>query len=171
MRILRTCIFFGLVLLLPTILSAQKVTTDFDHAANFSQYKTFMWIREPRMSDPLMRRRVIDAINGMLTAKGLQLVAEGGDLGIIANGATKEEHTLQTLYYGLGGGWGWRRPILNPTQWGRSSSIYLIPGPSKLSGAERQPRHCRTSLRKLPRNSIRLLRKCLRTSRPRRSYT
>jgi hypothetical protein len=107
MRILRTCILFGFFLLLPTILSAQKVTTDFDHAANFAQYKTFMWIREPRMRDPLMRRRVIDAINGQLTAKGLQLVTEGADVGIIANGATTEEHTLDTFYSGFGG-WGWR---------------------------------------------------------------
>ena len=107
MRILRTLIFFGFFLLLPTILSAQKVTTDFDHSANFSQYKTFMWIREPGMSDPLMKRRVVDAINGQLIAKGLQLVTEGGDLGVIANGATKEEHTLETLYNGFGG-WGWR---------------------------------------------------------------
>ena len=107
MRILRTLIFFGLFLLLPTILSAQKVTTDFDHSANFAQYKSFMWIREPRMRDPLMRRRVIDAINGQLTAKGLQLVTEGADVGIIANGATTEEHTLETFYSGFGG-WGWR---------------------------------------------------------------
>src|ERR1700681_3436686 len=107
MRILRTCIFFGCFLLLPTILSAQKVTTDFDHSANFSQYKTFMWIREPRMSDPLMKVRVVDAINGQLIAKGLQLVTEGADVGIIANGATTEEHTLETFYSGFGG-WGWR---------------------------------------------------------------
>jgi len=107
MRFLRTLIFSGLFLLLPTILSAQKVTTDFDHSANFAQYKSFMWIREPRMSDPLMRRRVVDAINGQLTAKGLQLVTEGADLGVIANGATTEEHTLETIYSGFGG-WRWR---------------------------------------------------------------
>jgi hypothetical protein len=107
MRILRTCIFFGFFLLLPTILSAQKVTTDFDHSANFAQYKSFLWIREPRMRDPLMRRRVIDAINGQLIAKGLQLVTEGADVGLIANGATTEEHTLETFYSGFGG-WGWR---------------------------------------------------------------
>ena len=107
MRILRTCILLGFILLFPAILSAQKVETDFDHSVNFSQYKTFMWIKEPRMSDPLMRRRVVDAINAQLTAKGLQLVTEGGDLGVSANGATKEEHTLETLYSGFGG-WGWR---------------------------------------------------------------
>jgi Domain of unknown function (DUF4136) len=107
MRIFRACIFFAFILLFPAILSAQKVTTDFDHSVNFSQYKTFMWLREPRMRDPLMKRRVIDAINKQLTAKGWQLVTEGADVGIIANGATTEEHTLETFYTGFGG-WGWR---------------------------------------------------------------
>jgi len=107
MRIFRACMFFAFFLWFPAILSAQKVTTDFDHSVNFSQYKTFMWLREPRMSDPLMKRRVIDAINKQLTAKGWQLVTEGADVGIIANGATTEEHTLETFYTGFGG-WGWR---------------------------------------------------------------
>jgi hypothetical protein len=107
MRILRMCMFFGLFLLLPMILSAQKVTTDFDHSANFAQYKTFMWIREPEMHDPLMKRRVMDAVNAQLTAKGLQMVSSGADLGVVANAATREKHTLQTFYDGFGG-WGWR---------------------------------------------------------------
>src|SRR6266481_9417159 len=107
MRILRACICFAFFLVFPAILSAQKVETDFDHSVNFSQYKTFMWLREPRLRDPLMKRRVIDAVNVQLTAKGLQLVTEGGDLGVTAHGATSEEHTLQTFYSGFGG-WGWR---------------------------------------------------------------
>ena len=107
MRIFRALIIFGFLLLLPTILSAQKVTTDFDHNANFSQYKTFMWLREPRMSDPLMRQRVIDAVNAQLTAKGLRLVTDGADLGVVANSSTRQEQSLQTFYTGFGG-WGWR---------------------------------------------------------------
>jgi hypothetical protein len=107
MRVLRSCIFLGLFLMLPTIVFAQKVTTDFDHMANFSAYKTFMWLREPRVRDPLMRRRVVDAVNAQLTAKGLQLVTEGADLGVIANGSTMQEQTLETFYSGFGG-WGWR---------------------------------------------------------------
>jgi uncharacterized protein DUF4136 len=106
MRALRSCLF-SFFLLLPTIAFAQKVTTDFDHKANFSQYKTFMWLREPRVRDPLMRRRVMDAVNAQLTAKGLQLVTDGADLGVIANGSTMQEQNLQTFYTGFGG-WGWR---------------------------------------------------------------
>jgi hypothetical protein len=107
MKILRTIILIGFFLSLPASLSAQKVTVDFDHSANFSQYKTYMWIKEPRMSDPLMRRRVVDAINAQLNGKGWQLVTDGADVGIIANGATRHERTLETFYTGFGG-WGWR---------------------------------------------------------------
>ena len=107
MRIFRALFTLGFLLLLPTIVSAQKVTTDFDHNANFSQYKTFMWLREPRVKDPLMRPRIVDAVNSQLTAKGLRLVTDGADLGIVANGSTMQEQTLQTLYNGFGG-WGWR---------------------------------------------------------------
>jgi hypothetical protein len=107
MRIVRTVIFLSLLLLFPAILSAQKVETDFDHSVNFSQYKSFMWLREPRLRDPLMKRRVMDAVNAQLTAKGLHLVTEGGDLGVAAHGATTEERTLETFYTGFGG-WGWR---------------------------------------------------------------
>jgi Domain of unknown function (DUF4136) len=107
MKILRAAIFIVFFLSLPASLSAQKVMIDFDHSANFSQYKTYMWLKEPRMIDPIMRRRVVDAINAQLEAKGWQLVTEGADVGIIAHGATREEHTLETFYSGFGG-WRWR---------------------------------------------------------------
>jgi Domain of unknown function (DUF4136) len=87
---------------------AQKVTTDYEKTANFSQYKTFMWIKEPKTSDPLTRQRIIDEINAALAAKGLRLVTGGNaDLAIAAHVATKEEQTLNTFYDGFGGGWRW----------------------------------------------------------------
>jgi uncharacterized protein DUF4136 len=87
----------------------QKVLIDFDHHANFSDYRTFTWINHPRYRpDPLMEQRVIDAVNAALAAKGLQLVPEGGDIAIAVHLATREGHTLETFYSGFGGGWGWR---------------------------------------------------------------
>jgi hypothetical protein len=89
--------------------SAQKVMLDYDHRANFSQYKTFMWIETPHFRvDPLMDQRVMDSINAALTAKGWQLVPANADVGISAHAATREKHTVETFYDGFGGGWGWR---------------------------------------------------------------
>ena len=44
---------------------AQKVTTDYDKAANFAS-KTYSWIKEPKTSNPLMRQRIVEEINGAL---------------------------------------------------------------------------------------------------------
>ena len=36
-----------------------KIYTDYDPSVNFSQYRTFMWIKPPHMPDPLMSRKLI----------------------------------------------------------------------------------------------------------------
>ena len=100
--------FFLLLMIAGTAL-AQDVKTDYDHHANFSEYKTYMWIKRPTMQDPLMVSRVEDAINSQLQAKGWRLVNENADVGIAAHGATQQKQTLDTFYDGFGGGWGWRR--------------------------------------------------------------
>src|SRR2546422_9812476 len=108
MRLLRISAGFGLVLLMADFALAQKVTTDWDHSADFSKYRTFMWIKEPNAKDPLMKQRLIDAVNAKLMEKGLQLATDNADLGVSVNVATQEKHTLNTFYDGFGGwGWGW----------------------------------------------------------------
>jgi hypothetical protein len=100
--------FLGMMLLslAATNAAAQKVTTDFDHAANFSQYHTFYWAQEPQMSNPLAKQRVMEAINRDLTAKGWQLMQGSGDVAVVANGVTQERQTLDTFYNGMPG-WRW----------------------------------------------------------------
>jgi hypothetical protein len=99
-----------LVLLLVAELAAvAKIVSDYDPSANFSQYKTFMWIKKPHMDDPLMDDRIINAINSELTGKGWTLVTEGADIGVAAHVATRKQHNLETFYNGFGGGWGWHR--------------------------------------------------------------
>jgi hypothetical protein len=88
---------------------AQKVNTDYDHHAAFSDFKTYKWIREPKLQDPFMVQRVKDAINQQLQAKGLREVSDDADLGVSANGAVKQQESLNTFYDGFGGGWGWHR--------------------------------------------------------------
>jgi uncharacterized protein DUF4136 len=68
------------VALTATVASAQKVTTDFEKKADFSRYKT-------------------------LTAKGWQSATENADVAAMANGAAKDQQTLDTFYTGFSG---WR---------------------------------------------------------------
>jgi hypothetical protein len=86
---------------------AQKVSRDYDHNANFSDYKTYTWIRPAHLTDQLMAQRVMDAVNAQLSAKGWTMVQDNADVGITANGATQEEHTLDSWYTGFPG-WRWR---------------------------------------------------------------
>ena len=107
MRISRIFLSFALMTVMANSAFAQKVTTDYNKSANFASYKTFMWIKEPKTSDPLQRQRVIEDVNSALASRGLQLVTSDADLCIAAHAATKQERTLDTFYNGFGGGWRW----------------------------------------------------------------
>ena len=104
----RIVLSLGLVMLTAAVALAQRVTTDYNHSADFATYKTFMWIKEPNTNNPLMQQRIVDGVNAALTGRGLQLATENADMGIAAHCATREERTLDTFYDGIGGGWRWR---------------------------------------------------------------
>jgi hypothetical protein len=86
---------------------AQQVKTDFDHQANFSQYKTYSW-QTIKPANSLWDARIKSAIDAQLTAKGWTQVDSGGDIAIVAIAMSHTERTLQTFYDGMGGGWRWR---------------------------------------------------------------
>jgi hypothetical protein len=87
--------------------SAQKVETDYDHSANFSQYHTYSW-GIVHAEDPLFEGRIRESVDRELQAKGWQLVPAGGDATVTAVGAKQEKTEYNTFYNGLGPGWGWR---------------------------------------------------------------
>jgi hypothetical protein len=95
-----------LMFLMASTAAAQKVDTDFDHHADFSRYRTYMWLRQPMLNDPLANQRVVDDVNRQLQAKGWQMVTQNADVGVVANGATQQKQTLNTFYDGFPG-WRW----------------------------------------------------------------
>ena len=99
------CIAFFLIMLASAF--AQHVKTDFDHHANFSQYKTYSW-QEIKPTNSLWDARIKSAVDAQLTAKGWTEVPSGGDVSIVAIKTTHTERTLNTFYDGIGGGWRWR---------------------------------------------------------------
>lgn len=107
-------VMFVLSVFWPGVALAQKVERDYDKNANFSQYHTFMWLRQPGMHDPLMAQRVVEAVNAQLRAKGWQQVSSGADVGIVANGATQQQQTLDTFYNDFPG-WRWRWGVADAT--------------------------------------------------------
>ena len=101
-------VLMGIMLLFAGRLSAQDVKTDYDHNADFTQYKTYSW-EHVQTKDPLFIDRIKSAVNAALAAKGWTQVDSGGDVSIIAIQTTQDQQTLNTFYDGFGGGWGWRR--------------------------------------------------------------
>ena len=85
----------------------QHIQTDFDHQANFSQYKTYSW-QEIKASNSLWGDRIKEAVNAQLGSKGWIQVDSSGNVVIVAIKTTQTERTLQTFYDGMGGGWRWR---------------------------------------------------------------
>ena len=97
----------GTMFLFAASMSAQQVKTDYDHGANFGQYKTFSW-EQVKTKDPLDVDRIKSAVDAALTAKGWTKVGSGGDVSIVAMEITRNQQTLDTFYNGFGGGWRWR---------------------------------------------------------------
>jgi hypothetical protein len=108
MKIARTTIAFTFILTALAYVFAQQVKTDFDHQANFSDYKTYSW-QEIKPANSLWDSRIKSAVDAQLTAKGLTQVPGGGDVAVVAIKTTQTQRSLQTFYDGFGGGWGWRR--------------------------------------------------------------
>jgi hypothetical protein len=107
MKLTKTPLFGIGLLLMFAVAAFAKITIDYDHAADFSKYRSFSWIKEPNTRNPLMKQRIIGFINIQIANKDFKMVPAGGDLGIAAHAATHEEKTLETFYSGLPG-WRWR---------------------------------------------------------------
>jgi hypothetical protein len=98
-----TLLFVGLL----GVAFAQHVKTDFDHQANFAQYKTYSW-QQITPANSLWDARIKSAVDAQLAAKGWTQVDRGGDVAIVAIKTTQIQRSLQTFYDGMGGGWRWR---------------------------------------------------------------
>src|SRR3977135_1671280 len=96
----------GLTLALAAVSFAQHVKSDYDHSANFGQYKTYSW-EKVQTKDQLLVDRIKSAVNSALAAKGWTEVSSGGDVEVFAIETTQNQQTLDTFYNGFGGGRRW----------------------------------------------------------------
>jgi hypothetical protein len=106
------------LMLAGTRASAQTVTYDFDKNADFSQLKTYAWVRGGDLSDQLNHQRIVNAVNAQLAARGFHEVAIGADPDVVVSYRVDFSKDYQVNGYSTG--WGGTR--LGP---GRTGSAHL----------------------------------------------
>jgi len=85
------------------------VRTDYSHAANFAQFRTYSWLKV-NAGNQLWANRIRRDVDTQLAVKGWKEVPSGGQAAVAAFGATKEQKSLETFYESFGpgfGGWYW----------------------------------------------------------------
>src|SRR5262245_37748909 len=107
MTFTRTALALAMTTLVVSTGLAQKITTESAPGTDLRSYKTFMWIKQPNVADPILSQRIVDDVNAQLTAKGYRPVADGAEIGVAAHLATRTQQSLNTFYDGFGGGWRW----------------------------------------------------------------
>jgi hypothetical protein len=101
---------FCLTLGFAVSLSAQKVSTDWDHKANWSKYNSYYIQIQKAFGDQLSQERAIAAVDSALKSKGWKRVPslDAASAAVLVNGAGQKEETSTTMYTGGGfAGWGW----------------------------------------------------------------
>jgi hypothetical protein len=110
------CLLVLLLLLGSMRAFAADINTDYNHTTNFSQYKTYSWIKV-QAGDSLWADRIQQDVDAQLAAKGWTKVAANGNASVSALETTQSQNTLETFYDGseeVGGGvavavWAWQR--------------------------------------------------------------
>jgi Domain of unknown function (DUF4136) len=100
-------VLFGLLLCSSLRGFAAHIVTDYDHSANFSEYKTYSWLKV-QAGDSLWADRIKKDVDAQLAAKGWRKVESSGNASVAAFQSTHDQQTLETFYDGFGGGWRWR---------------------------------------------------------------
>jgi uncharacterized protein DUF4136 len=91
------------VCLLPSLARAQKVNVDFDKSVDFAKFKTYAWQEGQSAANPLVHKRIVNAIEGQLTAKGWTKVEESPSAVVIYYAAIDEQRQLNA--WGSGPRW------------------------------------------------------------------
>ncbi|WP_333600670.1 DUF4136 domain-containing protein [Flavobacterium sp.] len=119
---MKKVVFLPLLVVFITSCSAVKVNSDYDKKVDFSQYKTFAFLKsgidKVEISD-LDKKRILRSIDETLTAKGFTK-SETPDL--LINIFTKEREQVDVNQFNAGWGYGWGYGW-NPYFWGGNTSV------------------------------------------------
>jgi hypothetical protein len=115
-------LFIAFVLLGLAACSSISTTSDYNPGTDFSSYSTFCIyngvIKDSKLeSAPLVKKRVLEAINNEMQKKGLTSSdSASASLIVFAHGGTAEKMNVTDYGYGYGGWWG-------PNPYGRNIDV------------------------------------------------
>jgi hypothetical protein len=89
------------------VVQAANVKTDYNHSTDFSQYKTYSWLKA-QAPNSIWEDRIINVVDAQLREKGWTKVPSGGDATVAAFASTHSQPLLRTFYDSFDGGWYWR---------------------------------------------------------------
>ena len=100
---------FLLFLLAASLTWAQKITIEFDQAADFSRYKTFairegqLNSRNPALNNELVKKQIEADITRDLTARGLEMTTGKSDLNVRYHFGSARKNEIETYPAGWRG--------------------------------------------------------------------
>ncbi len=100
----------SLMLAVTVSAAAQKVSTDWDHSADWSKYKTYYIQIQKEWGNQLGQDRAIAAADSALKSKGWTRVQDldQASAAVLINGVKQQQESATTMYSGGGyGGWGY----------------------------------------------------------------
>ncbi|UCE41405.1 MAG: DUF4136 domain-containing protein [Candidatus Aminicenantes bacterium] len=97
--------------------STLKIIHDYDTSIDFSPYKTFAWARAPKeivgsprarllANNPMLDRRIKNAVASQLISKGFQIAKNNPDLLIVYHVGLKDRINVSNWGYRYGPYWG-----------------------------------------------------------------
>ncbi|TNF71603.1 MAG: DUF4136 domain-containing protein [Acidobacteria bacterium] len=82
------------------------VSVDYSKSVDFSQYKTYRWGEPTQKFDPELERKIHEAIDRELLAKGLTMVAGEADLTVMIRLSVRDEQREEMDIFGIPARWG-----------------------------------------------------------------
>jgi hypothetical protein len=119
----RVLIVFSLILCVSPAVVAQKITSDYDKATDFSSFKTYAWGEGTSVLDAKVDQEIRISIDMDLETKGLKKVeAKEADLLIAYHGAANTDLNVSSFsdptYTAMGG-----MPMMGTTVWSSGSTV------------------------------------------------
>ncbi len=109
MRTLQILAALTLAVALGAACSSQKINHDYDHQADFSQFKTYKYAKGTPVENQLMDQRIVSAIETEMGQEGFTKASGNPDVVVTYHAPSKEKKQYVTgnFGYGYGPGWGW----------------------------------------------------------------